>query len=398
MTTDELNKEIDKLRHEIRTLSTQEQSYKILLNSLYGAFGAKFFRVNDVEIAECITTTGQMLTAQTFSTLDGELRSHDPRNKVIVKDEDGNDQLVIVDNVTDYIVFSDTDSAGCDLSNLDFLNTDDLLTNEETNSKLVDYVDNVLGQLLENTFDDVYNITNAYKKRITFKREKVGKIITVSKKNYTGLITNDEGLDLFHNQKHIVTGLDTVKSTMPQLFKDKINSIYASLLHDDIDNVYKIIDDTERHIYDMFNMRNINNTDDIVLLNELLDSVAKRTSVNNLEKYSNLVDTTGITIPYHVKGCMLYNELISEHQDRYTMINGGDKVCIIPLIRKGNIYNANHIAFISGEFPLDLFDMSMIDVSMIINTQFKEPVKRILDVMLYEYNKAKEIIKELSFL
>ena len=93
----------DELEQEINRLDLLQHAYKILLNSLYGAFGSTFFKFNDVEIAECITLTGQMLTAQTFKVLDREMNKFNESLPEVV--------------TLDHIVFSDTDSAGVSLEN-----------------------------------------------------------------------------------------------------------------------------------------------------------------------------------------------------------------------------------------------------------------------------------------
>ena len=62
----ELESCIDPVRKEqlgniISSLDIRERATKILLNSLYGAFGNQYFRFYDLENAEAVTMTGKFI-------------------------------------------------------------------------------------------------------------------------------------------------------------------------------------------------------------------------------------------------------------------------------------------------------------------------------------------------
>ena len=51
----------DEIEREINRLENRQMAIKILLNSLYGALGNKYFRYFNQNVAEGITTSGQYL-------------------------------------------------------------------------------------------------------------------------------------------------------------------------------------------------------------------------------------------------------------------------------------------------------------------------------------------------
>ena len=360
----------EELEQEINRLDLLQHAYKILLNSLYGAFGSTFFKFNDVEIAECITLTGQMLTAQTFKVLNREMNGFNEQLKEIQGEI----------KTLDHIVFSDTDSAGVSLENYVTV-TGNSLDTYQGYQNILNYVDGTLNDILTSEFIKVADKTNAYKQMIDFKREKIGKIIPVAKKNYICLLSNDEKLDLYDDKQLTITGLDAVKSTISQFFKVALIDCYKLLLVEDIDGLYQRINDVETEFKDLFKDKSLINK-------EFFNDIAKRSSVNNIEKYEYGEHKT---IPYNVKASIFHNEMV-KNDNNYLPIKSGDKILLLPL-KKGNIYNQNYIAFFDDELPIEHFDISTINTDEIIDTQFITPIKRLLDVMNREYNRKDDIIR-----
>ena len=356
----------DELEQEINRLDLLQHAYKILLNSLYGAFGSTFFKFNDVEIAECITLTGQMLTAQTFKVLNREMNRFNEQMSEVVTE--------------DHIVFSDTDSAGVSLENYVTV-TGNSLETYQGYQNILNYVDGNLNDILSDEFVKVADKTNAFKQMIDFKREKIGKIIPVAKKNYICLLSNDEKLDLFDDKQLTITGLDAVKSTISSFFKTALIDCYKLLLLEDIDGLYSRINGVESEFKSLFKDKSLINK-------EFFNDIAKRSSVNNIEKYQQGEHKT---IPYNVKASIFHNEIV-KNDNNYLPIKSGDKILLLPL-KKGNIYNQNYIAFFDDELPIEHFDISTINTDEIIDTQFREPIKRLLDVMNREYNIKEDLMK-----
>lgn len=356
----------EELEQEINRLDLLQHAYKILLNSLYGAFGSTFFKFNDVEIAECITLTGQMLTAQTFKVLNREMNRFNEQMSEVVTE--------------DHIVFSDTDSAGVSLENYVTV-TGNSLETYQGYQNILNYVDGNLNDILSDEFVKVADKTNAFKQMIDFKREKIGKIIPVAKKNYICLLSNDEKLDLYDDKQLTITGLDAVKSTISSFFKTALIDCYKLLLLEDTDGLYSRINGVESEFKSLFKDKSLINK-------EFFNDIAKRSSVNNIENYQQGEHKT---IPYNVKASIFHNEKV-KNDNNYLPIKSGDKILLLPL-KRGNIYNQNYIAFFDDALPIEHFDISTINTDEIINTQFREPIKRLLDVMNREYNIKEDLMK-----
>ncbi len=79
------------IERDIVIAENRQMSIKILLNSLYGALGNKYFRFFDQRIAEAITLSGQL------SIKWAEVAINDYLNKVLKTDKD-------------YVIAIDTDS------------------------------------------------------------------------------------------------------------------------------------------------------------------------------------------------------------------------------------------------------------------------------------------------
>lgn len=69
MTNEELKIEIKRLKDESRKFFNYEQALKLILNSIYGAFGNEYFYFFDVDIAESITLQGQDAILYTEETI-----------------------------------------------------------------------------------------------------------------------------------------------------------------------------------------------------------------------------------------------------------------------------------------------------------------------------------------
>ena len=56
---EEILKEMEALKYEASMMKNREQAVKLMLNSIYGAFGNEYFHFYNVNIAESITLQGK---------------------------------------------------------------------------------------------------------------------------------------------------------------------------------------------------------------------------------------------------------------------------------------------------------------------------------------------------
>ena len=131
----------------------QQTAIKILLNSLYGALGNRFFRYFTMEIAEGITLTGQYIIRWSEKHINEYINKTLKTNK-------------------DYIIAIDTDSDYVDLGDLV-----KAVVPDASIDKKVDFLDKVCAKIetdvLDPAFKELKENCNAFKHRITMKREAI---------------------------------------------------------------------------------------------------------------------------------------------------------------------------------------------------------------------------------
>lgn len=167
--------------------------------------------------------------------------------------------------------------------------------------------------------------------RYVFKREIISDVgIFLQKKRYILHVLDDEGVAV---DKFKYTGIELVRSTTPKKVKKFIESIIkTSLLTQD----FKLTNEVYRTCYEEFQKLDPND-------------IAARTSINNLEKY-----TEGASLykykkgtPSHVKGAIAYNILIKECKidDKHEVIQSAQKVKKLYCAK--NKYGLDAICYIS---------------------------------------------------
>ena len=193
-------------KNEISKYNNFQMARKIQLNSLYGALANQYFRFYDDRIAEGITMSGQLIIRDTAKALDAYM------NKVC-----GTDDKV-------YSFYSDTDSC--------YVTCKNLVENffpDKGRDKTVELLDKIGTDKIEPAIDQAMvklaNYTNAFEKKIFFKREVIAdKGVFVAKKRYALNVLDDEGLRL-KDPKLKVMGLEIVRSSTPGPVRD------LSLIH-----------------------------------------------------------------------------------------------------------------------------------------------------------------------
>jgi len=256
-----------KLLNLISRYKNKQMALKIALNSAYGAIGNQYFRFYDIRIAEAVTYGGQLSIRWIEIALNKYLNE-------LMKTED-----------VDYILASDTDSVYITFETL----VDKLQPKDPV--KFLDTICNdTLEPFISQKYQDLADYTNAYEQKMVMGREVIAdKGIWTAKKRYILNVHNSEGVQ-YAEPKLKMMGIESVKSSTPQVCRDKIK-----------DALQLIIDGTEKEL----------NTFIQDFRKEWLDlkpnMIAFPRSCNGLRKWST---TNGIFkkgCPMHVKGALLYN-------------------------------------------------------------------------------------------
>jgi DNA polymerase elongation subunit (family B) len=142
-------KEYQATTGQVARLETLQTAIKILLNSLYGAMGNKYFRYFDLRIASGITMTGQAVIKH------GEKSVNEFLDKFLGESKD---RVIAMDTDSLYIGVSDLIEKFKPKNPVNFL--------DEFGSKAIE-------PMLEKAFNDFSDKTNAYSHRMVMKREAI---------------------------------------------------------------------------------------------------------------------------------------------------------------------------------------------------------------------------------
>lgn len=336
--------EIYRIERDIARYENQQNSVKILLNSLYGALGNKYFRYFTMEIAEGITLSGQMLIRW------GEKAVNDYINTALKNSKR-----------KDYVIAIDTDSLYVSMN--DIVKT----TGLTDKTKIVDFVDKLCNKALEplfiKSFAQVADMMNVFKPRIDMKREAiVDRAIWTAKKRYILNVLDNEGVR-YAKPKLKILGIEAIKSSTPSSCRTAFKELFQVLI-----NGTEI--ETQAFI------RNYRTKFDSLSPEEKafprgVSSVKEHQSKDTIYKKGT---------PMNSRAAILYNYMLDKQGLKtYTPIRNGDKIKYIYLY-PNNPLKENIIGFVDvlpAEFKLHKF----IDNDTQFDKAFLEPAKLILDAI-----------------
>ena len=319
---------------------------KVQLNSAYGALGNQYFRFYDLRIAEAVTKAGQLSIRWIESKMNKYLNT-----------------LLETDN-EDFVVASDTDSIYITLDSVVSVAFGGSLEKVET-KKVVDFLDKVCSEKLEpyidKCYDELADYMNAYDQKMVMKREAIAsKGLWTAKKRYVLSVYNNEGVS-YSEPKLKVMGLEAVKSSTPEVCRQKIKDALNIIMNGKEDDAQKFIEDFKKEFYSL-----------------PAEDVAFPRGVNGVGKYTD-GDTYIKHTPIHVKGSIIYNRMIRENklERQYQRIMDGDKIKFLYL----KMPNPSHEAVISitnnlpEEFGLNVY----VDYEKQFVKAFLDPIKVLLD-------------------
>jgi DNA polymerase elongation subunit (family B) len=117
------------------------------------------------------------------------------------------------------------------------------------------------------------------------------------------------------------------------------------------------------------------------------EDIAYPRSCNNLKKYSSSTDIYQKSTPIHVKGALLYNNLLKKNKlKKYEVIQEGDKVKFI-VLKEPNSLREKVISFpthLPQEFDLHKY----IDYDEQFDKSFLEPLRFIVNAINWNFEKT----------
>jgi DNA polymerase elongation subunit (family B) len=336
---------------KIAALNSRQLALKVGGNSGYGALTNSGFRYFDLRIGEAITLTGQ--AADKFA----EKKINEYLNKTLKTEN------------FDYVIYCDTDSAYTNLQPL----VDKICSNksDEEKTKFLEKVGKAIqdGPIKE-SIDEMYELCNCYTKLMDMKLESVfSRAIWTAKKRYAMKVHSSEGVT-YNPPKIKITGLDMIKSSTPKQIR--------SLLKDTLPIIFEGGEDALRQYV-------IETKSKFMIMNP--EDIAFPRSASEIGKWTD-GNTYRSGTPIHVRGCILYNQLIkgligfsTGISDKYDILMDGDKVKFIYL-KLPNPIRENVISFPStGKIPHELQFEQYVDYELQFEKTFIAPLKGITDAI-----------------
>ena len=342
------------LLKDISKYNNVQMARKIQLNSAYGAIGNQYFRYFRIENAEAITLSGQVAIRWIEGKMNKFLNS-------ILKTEN-----------QDYVVASDTDSIYLNLGPL--VNKVFPASNFSV-EKIVDAIDKFceskIQPYIDKSYQELSDYVNAYAQKMQMKRETIAdKGIWTAKKRYILNAWDIEGVR-FHESKMKIMGIESVKSSTPSFYRDKLSKAFKLIMSGDNDDMINFIE----------KVREETKKQDIV-------NIAFPRGANNITKYTGTHTLYLKSTPIAVRGAILYNHYLKHYNisHKYQTINPGDKIKFLYL-KTPNHIGENVIAFhqeLPKEFKLDKY----IDYDLQFEKAFLDPLKVVLDCIGWKSEKT----------
>ena len=324
---------------------------KIALNSAYGAIGNQYFRYFDVRHAEGITMAGQL----TIRWIERDV------NEFLNK-------MLKTANVA-YVVASDTDSIYIRLGEV----VNRIFKDKSNTRKIVKVIDRFCEETIQpqidKSFDKLAKYVHAYEQKMFMKREVIAnKGIWTAKKRYILNVFNEEGVEL-KEPKLKIMGIEAVKSSTPAPCRNKIKEALKIIMTKDESALIEFIDDFRTKFRKLSP-----------------EEIAYPRSCNNLKKYSSRTTIYKKSCPIHVRGALLYNNLLKKKKLRkYQQIQEGDKVKFIQL-KEPNPLRENVISFI-GALPKEFDLHQYIDYDNQFDKSFLEPLRFIVNAIGWSFER-----------
>ena len=327
---------------DVTKFSNFQMVRKICLNSLYGAIGNNYFRHYRLENAEAITCTGQVAIRWI------ERKINEYVNTTLKTDG------------VDYVIASDTDSIYLNLGPL--VDLVGIEGSERTVDVLNQFCKDKIEPFIDQSYKELSDYLNCYEETLVMKRECIAERgIWTAKKRYILNVWDNEGVR-YDEPKLKMMGIEAVKSSTPK----PVRAYIKECLH-------LIMSATEKDVIDYITRMRIEYN------NLPPEEIAFPRTANNISKFRDTSTLYRKGTPFHIRGAIMFNHLISEKdiENKYNMIQDGEKIKFVQL-KTPNPTGQNVISFIST-LPKELDLHRYVDYDIMYRKSFIDPLQTILD-------------------
>ena len=331
------------IERDIARYENQQMAIKILMNSLYGALGNKYFRYFDLRMAEAITLTGQTVIRW------AERHANDFMSKVVGQSND-------------YVIAIDTDSIYVNFGTM----VDKFFANAPNKVELIDKVCiDQFEPMLAKCYDDLHNRLATYTKRMEMGREVIAdRGIWTAKKRYILNVHNSEGVQ-YAQPKLKIMGIEAIKSSTPAVCRDALKALFKVIVTGSEDKTQRAISQFRDHFTTL-----------------PAEDVAFPRGVNDISKWKRVRESIYAKgTPIHVRGALLYNYYIKDKglEKKHELVQNGEKIKFCYL-KVPNPIKENVISF-PTYLPPELQLNKYIDYDKQFEKTFLDPIIPILDAI-----------------
>jgi len=341
-----------------------EQAVKLTLNSIYGAFGNKWFHFFNIDIAESITKQGKNAILYSESILNKYVQEFWHKDTathqqfdIKVKGKIEKPAVIYIDTDSCYVQFQDVYESIIWQDESKKMSIDEFIL-ALYGFRLKDYIVKAMEMYAEKRNTDNF---------LMFELETIAyNGIWMSKKKYIQNIAWDDKLEKTDRHaplKKIKTiGYDTIQSSTPAFIRTKLvealKIIFKSGKTPDAEELQALVQ-FMKQVRKEFQLADI-------------DEISFNRRTNNIDKY--IVDDqiefqVGLKCPANVKAAGYYNYLLnmnSKYKNKYKVIGNGEKLkiynCKSPISEVYAYMPNEHPYEIAPEIDYDIqFEKAMID-------------------------------------
>ena len=321
----------------------KQYALKIQLNSLYGSLLNVFNRWFDYNDGSAITTTGQLVAKFINKVLNNFLNEYFQTINV------------------DYIVAQDTDSAYICLKK--FADYCKHKSQKEITETIVKFCEEEILPFLNTCFMEFAKATNAREQKLDMKLEKVSnRALFSTKKRYILNVFYDEGV---YNSipKLEIKGLEAIRSSTPQICREYLKKSFSIIMNENEDSLHKLVREFK-----------------IAFSKLPFEEMASPRTANGMEKYTDVSNIYKLKTPIHVKGSLLFNNLLKKYNIKdIHPIQSGDKIKFTYLREPNPLHNM--VISSPGILPEEFQLTKYIDYNLQFKKTFLEPLQNITEII-----------------
>lgn len=339
--------EKEKVKDEILNLDTQQNVYKLVLNSIYGVFAQKYSPLFDIDHSASITVTGQNVAKQAADIVYEFAKT---------KGYTGGKEKIYLYGDTDSTYFSVEPI----LKHLNIELTKEGKITEEARSVIKEIDDHLNTEIINWGRQELKSIDP----RFVFKHETTCDVaLFMEKKRYILHILESEGNIPSKPFKYV--GVEVAKSSVSEpvkcLIRSVIESAMLSLDQNKSNNIF-------RDAYEKFKSMPV-------------DYVALRSKISDIEKYESRLGPHGEIgkgTPIHARSALHFNHLLKHFniETKYEAIISGIKIKYFYTSK--NPFNYRSIAFID-RFPTELESKIQPNYQLMFDKLVAPPIERVYD-------------------